>query len=287
VRAPPFFRISAGHRVEGRNPWHLQCSRNQLRAGTQFRRLVRSLSLRPSWLLASWADQTEPRLSLPQASTSGLPALRSPRGLPDMTTAPNGELRRQDLHLQVQQLVSLRSLPWVPGTAVPHLPDHERTAPGLRYYAPLRLPVAHLGGVRCSLSFPDALGRASGFVSLACARLVCEADASLPRRESSPRWSALLCLIFPKETIGSPKFPSHPCESMPRSQTPVVSWTLALASPGLLPSGHCTPSAFPRHREDYPVDHDFTYFGAPSRGLLPRSLQLRTPITGGARGVHS
>ena len=40
------------------------------------------------------------------------------------------------------------------------------------------------------------------------------------------------------------------------------------------------------HREDYPVDHDFTYFGAPSRGLLPRSLQLRTPITGGARGVH-
>jgi hypothetical protein len=29
-----------------------------------------------------------------------------------MTTAPNGELRRQDFHLQVQQLVSLRSLPW-------------------------------------------------------------------------------------------------------------------------------------------------------------------------------
>jgi hypothetical protein len=30
-----------------------------------------------------------------------------------MTTAPNGALRRQDLHLQVQQLVSLRSLPQV------------------------------------------------------------------------------------------------------------------------------------------------------------------------------
>jgi len=27
-----------------------------------------------------------------------------------MTTTPNGELRRQDFHLQVQQLVSLRSL---------------------------------------------------------------------------------------------------------------------------------------------------------------------------------
>src|SRR5262249_13101011 len=93
------------------NPWPLHCSRNQLRAGPQLRRLVRSLSLRPSWLLASWADQTEPWLSLPQASTSGLPALKSPRGLPEMTTAPNGELRRQDFHLQVQQLVSLRSLP--------------------------------------------------------------------------------------------------------------------------------------------------------------------------------
>src|SRR5262245_60899119 len=48
-----------------------------------------------------------------------------------MTTAPNGELRRQDLHLQVQQLVSLRSLPWVPGASVPPLP---------RDSAPLRLP---------------------------------------------------------------------------------------------------------------------------------------------------
>ena len=114
VRAPPFFRTSAGHRVEGRNPWHLQCSRNQLRAGTLFRRLVRSLSLRPSSLLASWADQTGHMLSLPQAFTSGIPALKSPRGLPDITTAPNGELRRQDFHLQVQQLVSLRSLQWVP-----------------------------------------------------------------------------------------------------------------------------------------------------------------------------
>jgi hypothetical protein len=105
--------------------------------------------------------------------------------------------------------------------------------------------MVHLGVVRCSLSFPNALGHASGFVSLARTRLVCEADASSPRRESSPRRSALLRLILPTETMGSPKFPSHPCESMPRSQTPVVSWTLALAHPGLLPSGHCTPSAFP------------------------------------------
>jgi hypothetical protein len=41
--------------------------------------------------------------------------------------------------------------------------------------------------------------------------------------------------------------PEPPFESMPRSQTPVVSCPLALAHPGLLPSGHCTPSAFPRY----------------------------------------
>ena len=36
---------------------------NQLHAGTQFRRLVRSLSIRPSWLLAPCADPTKVALS--------------------------------------------------------------------------------------------------------------------------------------------------------------------------------------------------------------------------------
>jgi hypothetical protein len=36
---------------------------------------------------------------------------------------------------------------------------------------------------------------------------------------------------FDKETRGSPKFPSSPCEDMPRSQTPVVSCALAKAHP--------------------------------------------------------
>ena len=48
-----------------------------------------------------------------------------------------------------------------------------------------------------------------------------------------------------KETEGSPKFPSYPYGCMPRSQTPVVSCALAIAHPGLLPSGHWKPSAFP------------------------------------------
>jgi hypothetical protein len=48
-----------------------------------------------------------------------------------------------------------------------------------------------------------------------------------------------------KEIDGSPKFPSSPFGCMPRSQTPVVSRTLAKTRPGLLPSGACKPSAFP------------------------------------------
>jgi len=55
--------------------------------------------------------------------------------------------------------------------------------------------------------------------------------------------------VHDKEAIGSPKFPSYPRKYMPRSKTPVVSCTLALSYPGLLPSGRCTPSAFPRLRE--------------------------------------
>ena len=67
-----------------------------------------------------------------------------------------------------------------------------------------------LGGVRCSLSFPAPVGRASGFVSLARARLVCEAGAASPRRESAPRWSALLGLLCPQGDQGRSQGPASP-----------------------------------------------------------------------------
>ena len=77
-----------------------------------------------------------------------------------------------------------------------------------------------------------------------------------------------------KETGGSPTFPSSPYGDMPRSQTPVVSWRLAMTHPGLLPSSACKPSA----------DHNYTHFGAQSRGLCPRYTRLRTAPYGEARG---
>ena len=101
---------------------------------------------------------------------------------------------------------------------------------------------------------------------------------------SSPTTPGLLVSRYPcssgaldketKETNNSLQFLSYPLKCMPRSQTPVVSCALAIAHPGLLPSSHWKPSA----------DHDYTHFGAPSRGLSPRYTRLRTAPGGEARG---
>jgi hypothetical protein len=91
-----------------------------------------------------------------------------------------------------------------------------------------------------------------------------------------------------KETPGSPKFPSSPSDAMPRSQTPVESYVLALAYPGLLPSARSTASALAAQLalHNYPPVHNYTHFGVLSRGLASCSLRLRTSLAGFARGVH-
>ena len=108
--------------------------------GDPFRRFVRSLSLRPSWLLAPCADPTKmvrcPSRP-PRAFTSGLPV---PKELPDMTTAPHGNLRRRDFHPQVQQLASLRSLRGVLGAEFPRFHGTIKA---------LRLPDALRAALRC------------------------------------------------------------------------------------------------------------------------------------------
>ena len=53
IRAPQFFRTGTGHQVGVTDPWQLRGVRKSASCGCCFRRLVRSLSLRPSWLLAS------------------------------------------------------------------------------------------------------------------------------------------------------------------------------------------------------------------------------------------
>jgi hypothetical protein len=102
------------------------------------------------------------------------------------------------------------SLRWVPWALVPHLP---------RYCAPLRLPPVRFGSLRFR-SLPNTLSASS--VCVPCGSLVVG---------SSPPTPGLLVSRYPcssgisdKETVGSPKFPSFPCDDMLRSlQTPVVS----------------------------------------------------------------
>ena len=48
---PPFFRTSAGHRVEGRNPWQLQCSRKSASRGDPIS-TARSFALATALLVA-------------------------------------------------------------------------------------------------------------------------------------------------------------------------------------------------------------------------------------------
>jgi hypothetical protein len=114
---------------------------------------------------------------------------------------------------------------------VPHLPDQELGAPGLRYSAPRRLPLAHLGGVRCSLSSPDSLYHASFFVSLAGARLVSKAGVSFPRREAFPRWAARLHLMCTQGDYWLSQGPESPLWTpAPRSDPGGVLHTRPLAS---------------------------------------------------------
>ena len=49
---------------------------------------------------------------------------------------------------------------------------------------------------------------------------------------------------------------------MPWSQTPVVSLMLAITYAGLLPSVPLDAVGFLPYKRDYPIDHNYTFFGA-------------------------
>jgi hypothetical protein len=153
------------------------------------------------------------------------------------------------------------------GSLGPHFPTFSGTMLGYDY---------HL-----SISMPSALARSSipclfhQFVSSLARKLVnAQNFASTPGLLGHP---VRLFRVVHKETSGSPKFPGFPFKLMPRSSTPVVSYTLALSYPGLLPSVKMTTSAFPSKLtvilcEDISPVHDYTNFEAQSRGL-PKVLR--------------
>jgi hypothetical protein len=96
-----------------------------------------------------------PDSAWPVAPFSGVAWIRlvSPESLPEVPPA------KRDARLLLPSRGSL-------GHWFPTFPTRRHRAPSPRYYAPLRLPKARLGVVRCSLSSPDTLHRSSFFVSL-------------------------------------------------------------------------------------------------------------------------
>jgi len=184
-------------------------------------------------------------------------------------------------------LVSSRSLPCLPPAdalpdgAFPPVGRLGHTSPPSPVLCAATTATMSLSGRFACRSRPDTLPASGG----------CGVPYGLVARRKLPGTPEPLLTRSPhsgsvvKETDGSPTFPSSPCGCMPRSQTPVVSSTRALPRPGLLPSGACTPAAFPSlPPEGYPLVHDSTPCGAQSRGLHPRYARLRTAPDGEARG---
>ena len=120
-------------------------------------------------------------------------------------------------------------------TSPPSRPDHSEH----RYNAPLRLPLPVSGRFACR-SLPDTH---TAPLSL-CPVCGSPGLGGFPRRQGLV-YRAPYPVLFSQETGGSLKFPSCPFERMPPSQTPAVSFGLALSPSGLLPSDASTPSAFP------------------------------------------
>ena len=153
--------------------------------------------------------------------------------------------RLQSTGLPWSGLVSSRSLPCLP--PVDALPDGAFPPVGrLGLTSPLSPVLCAATTATCPSRGPLLVARSP--IPCVLPLFVVSHPGSSPG--GSPRrrqglWSPGPPLrVVRKETDGSPKFPSSPCEDMPRSQTPVVSCALALLHPGLLPSGACKPSAF-------------------------------------------
>ena len=120
---PSCFHAGPGHRIEGRNPWRLQpfppsAPRGDPFFGVSFVRFRYGPSgCSPPGLITTLG--THCLRGRPEALHPGFQPPGHPTRLPDVTTAPNRELRRQDSHLLVQQLASLRSLRGVRWGAFP------------------------------------------------------------------------------------------------------------------------------------------------------------------------
>jgi hypothetical protein len=176
------------------------------------------------------------------------------------------------------------ALQWVPWALVPHLP-------GLR--------LACRPTVLCSTttarrpSRPASLGAGGAIPGLlppfvSRLRLANGRKPHVRARALGHPVPLLFREIVSRRRLALPSSRVTPLMTCPALRPRWCPVCLAIAPPGLLPSGHCKPSAVPSiPPRDILSDHNYTHFGAPSRGLSPCSPSLRAAITGGARRVRS
>jgi len=96
----------------------------------------------------------------------------------------------------------------------------------------------------------------------------------------------LVPAIVPKETGGSPEFPDYPFAHMPRSQTPVVSRSLAVARAGLLPSSHWMLSALGSLARTYLLTTTIHFSEFNDAACVLALPLLRTPPLSGRTSVR-
>ena len=111
-----------------------------------------------------------------------------------------------------------------------------------------------------------------------------------PRRPPDARVliapATLAPAISPKEMGGSPEFPDYPFAHMPRSQTPVVSPSLAITRTGLLPSRRCIGSALGSVARTYPMSTIIHFSEFYDAACVLASPLLRTPPLGDRTSVR-
>jgi len=129
----------------------------------------------------------------------------------------------------------------MPGVACPPVGPVGRGSPPSSVLGAAKTATLPLSGCCACRSLPDTVPASarSWYPLRAHARVEAPVHARACGRPVPSSGSVV------KERDGSPTFPRDPCVCMPRSPTPVVSGARAVPHPGLLPSGACTPSAFP------------------------------------------
>src|SRR5262249_2117472 len=189
-----------------------------------------------------------------------------------MTTAPQGAWRRQDLHLQVQQCVSLRALPCVPWALVPPRPRDDaarRLPPDPSQVASLVARFLIPGLLPSVRGVPKGLGawwkpprRARALVTRCPQPGMWRGDRWLSHVPELP-----LCLHAPLSDPGGVLGTRHVA---PRTAAfrPLETVGVFLRTTMRI----------------IPLSTTVTPFGAQSRGLHPRYTRLRTPPCGDARG---